>query len=273
MDQFPKLGRFLLALPMVVYAVLHFIYASFVATIVPPWIPWHLFWAYFAGAALFASGVAIAIKWHEHLAATLLGAMIFSWVLLIHVFLIFHRPGDAWAERAMFGDLAGKLNNAFKDLGLSGAAFLFAGMAGRNTVLALGRFLFGMSITAFGVLHFVYPAFAPGIPPMFTSVSFPIPGHLFWVYLTGAIFFAAGVSILIKRETRLTATVLGLAILVFALLIWVPRFGSNSGDIYGNWLKDIGLAGGALILAGRRTESSPQAEGAPHLNLTALKER
>jgi uncharacterized membrane protein len=249
LGKFFDVGRFLLALPMVVYAVLHFRYAGFVATIVPPWIPWHLFWTYFAGVALLASGVAIAIRKQEHLAATLLGMMILLWVLLIHVFLIFHKPGDAWAERPMFGDLAGRLNNAFKDLGLSGAAFILAGTFGSDEVLTFGRFLLAIPITAFGVLHFVYPAFAPGVPPMFTNVSFPIPGHLFWVYLSGAVFLAAGVGIMMNKEARSAAILAGITILLFAVLTWVPRFSANPGDITGNWLKDLGLAGGALILA------------------------
>jgi uncharacterized membrane protein len=234
---------------MVVYGVLHFRYAVFVATIVPPWIPWHLFWTYFAGVALIASGMAIVLKKQEHLAATLLGTMILLWVLLIHVFLIFHKPGDAWAERPMFGDLAGRLNNAFKDLGLSGAAFILAGTFGSDEVLTVGRYLLALPITAFGVLHFVYPAFAPGIPPMYTSIAFPLPGHLFWVYLSGAIFVAAGVSMMINKEARSAAILAGITILVFAVLTWVPRFPANPGDITGNWLKDLGDAGGVLILA------------------------
>ncbi|MGH9400842.1 MAG: hypothetical protein ACRD2P_01900, partial [Terriglobia bacterium] len=74
--QFAHLGRFLLAAPMILFGVDHFIFAPFVATIVPPWIPWRLFWVYFCGVALFAAGLSIIVKRQAHLAAALLGTMI-----------------------------------------------------------------------------------------------------------------------------------------------------------------------------------------------------
>jgi hypothetical protein len=93
-------------------------------------------------------------------------------------------------------------NNCFKDLGLSGAVFIFAGTLseawrtfGHDNVLVLGRTILAICIIAFGVLHFVYLVFAPGIPPMFEYVGFLIPGHAFWVYSTAAALVCAGVSI------------------------------------------------------------------------------
>jgi putative oxidoreductase len=256
MDRFLKLGRFLLAIPMIVYGVEHFMYAEFVATIVPPWIPWRPFWVYFTGCALIAAGASILVKKKADLAATLLGTMIFLFVALIHVFLLFHKPDDTWAGRAVFGDLPGRLNNAFKDFGLSGAAFIFAGTMYRSSrrstgdaLLTIGRIILGISITAFGVLHFVYPAFAPGIPPMFTSVAFRVPGRLFWVYLTAVIFVMSGASILLKKEVRLAAELAGIVVIVFALLTWAPVIAGNPTELIGNWLKDLGDAGGLLILA------------------------
>ena len=245
---------------MLVYPVLHFVYTNFVASIIPPWIPWHMFWTYFTAITIMAAGVSIILKKHAQLAATLLGIEIFLFCALIHVFLIFHESGDPWAERAMFGDLPGRLINAPKDLGLSGAAFIFAGTqseafrtSGRDNVLAVGRVIFALCVAAFGVLHFVCPAFAPGIPPMSASISFPIPGHLFWVYLTGATFLVLAASILTNQRAREAAMLLGLMIVLFDLLTWVPVFAVHPMELTGNWLKDVGIAGGAFILGGART--------------------
>jgi uncharacterized membrane protein len=258
MDRFLKLGPFLLSLPILIYPVFHFLNGPGVATIVPPWIPWRLFWTYFTGVTIMAAGVAILFfKKHAHLPAILLGIEIFLFVVLIHLFLIFHKPGDAWAERLVVEGFPGELNNCFKDLGLSGAVFIFAGTlseawrtSGRDNVLVLGRTILAICIIAFGVLHFVYPVFAPGIPPMFEYVGFLIPGHAFWVYSTAAALVCAGVSILINRQTRLAATLIGIMMLLFDLFVWGPRFVSHPGELAGNWLKDLGIVGGALILAG-----------------------
>jgi len=263
LDQFLKIGRFLLALPMLVFPVFHFIATTFVATIVPPWIPWHVFWTYFCGVTIMGAGALIVFKKHARVPAILLGIEIFLFVMLIHVFLIFHKPGDPWAAHLLVEGPAGELNNCFKDLGLSGAVFIFAGTlseswrtSGRDNILALGRTIVAVCIIAFSVLHFIYPAFAPGIQPMFESIAFPIPGHLSWVYLTGAALLLAGVCMLINWQTRLAATFVGILILVFDLLTWGPRFPAHPGELAGNWLKDLGVAGGVLILAGSLPKES-----------------
>lgn len=254
---FAGMGRFLLALPMLVYPVLHFVYADFVTSIVPPWIPWHFFWTYFTALTIMAAGVAILFKKAAHLAAILLGIEILLFVALIHISLLFHGPGNAWAERAAFGDLPSRVINAFKDFGLSGAVFLFAGSqskawreAGRDPFWTLGSAIVSISIAAFGILHFVYPAFAPGIPPMLTSISFPLPGHLFWVHLSGAALLAFAVGIWIDEYARTAALLLGATILFFDLLTWGPIFIGHPAELAGNWLKDAGIAGGAWVFYG-----------------------
>src|SRR5882724_7721294 len=51
----PRFGEFLLASLMVYSCIMHFKFAQFVAGIVPAWMPWRLFWAYFTGVALCAA--------------------------------------------------------------------------------------------------------------------------------------------------------------------------------------------------------------------------
>jgi putative oxidoreductase len=258
MDAFLASGRFLLALPMVIFGIEHFLFANFVTMIVPPWIPWHLFWIYFVGIALIAAGVAIIIRKETQLAGLLLGAMILAFILLIHSRLLAQLPSDLFAAKPIFGPHPGRLNNACKDLGLSGAAFLFAGtqsdtwkVQGKDKVFTLGRVLFAIAVATLGVLHFVYPAFAPGVQPMSTTINFPLPGQPMWSYMTGIAFVAAAVAIFLNNRVRLAATLLGILILLFGLIVWVPWLARHPQDIAGgNYLKDMGLVGGALLLAG-----------------------
>ena len=79
------LGRFLFAISLMVFGVQHFLYARFVATLVPSWIPGHLFWAVFVGAAFVAAAVSIVIRKYAGLAAGLLGLMFFLWVVSLHL--------------------------------------------------------------------------------------------------------------------------------------------------------------------------------------------
>ncbi len=66
----------------------------------------------------------------------------------------------------------------------------------------LGRFFFALSMVAFGAQNFVYKGFVAGLE----LTPEWIPGHTFWAYFMGAVLLAAGVSIAIKKKTRLAAT-------------------------------------------------------------------
>lgn len=243
---------------MLAYGIVHWQYAHFITTFVPPWIPWHLFWIYFTGTALLAAGLAIVTRKLAYPAGVLLGAMILSFVILIHTRLLLHLPGDAYAAQKIFDfPFYGRVSNACKDLGLSGAAFLFAGIqpaswksSGRNWAFTLGRILFGVPVIGFGVLHFVSTAYAPGIPPMLPSIHSPLPGQPFWDYLTGAVFLITGSLILLNRNLRIAGILLGLVILFFGLIVWGPPLLAHPRDILtSNFLKDVGVAGGAWLLA------------------------
>ena len=114
------LGRILFASLLVVVGVQHFYYAKFVATLVPSWIPAHLFWAYFVGVAFFAAAIAIALRQQMRLAASLLGLMFLLWVIGLHaprVFAALHN-GNEWTS-------------ALVALAMCGGSWVIAGTAKR----------------------------------------------------------------------------------------------------------------------------------------------
>jgi hypothetical protein len=79
------LGPVFLAVPFAVFGAEHFTDAKFIAQIVPAWIPGHMFWTFFVGACLVSAALSLAIRKYAGLAATLLGILLFLFVLLIHV--------------------------------------------------------------------------------------------------------------------------------------------------------------------------------------------
>ncbi|MEP7338260.1 MAG: DoxX family membrane protein [Acidobacteriota bacterium] len=115
LEKFIPWGRCFLAAFLILGGIQHFIYAEFVATLVPSWIPGHLFWTYFAGVALIAGGVGIIIPMTTRLAASLTAIMIFLWVVLLHI------------PRAL-ADLhnANETTAVFEALAMTGAAILVA---------------------------------------------------------------------------------------------------------------------------------------------------
>jgi uncharacterized membrane protein len=109
-------GRSLFAAALVIFGVQHFMYAKFIATLIPVWIPGHLFWAYFVGVAFVATALSIATKIQGRLAAALLGLMFLLWVIVLHAprVVAAAHDGNEWTS-------------AFVALAMSGGAFLVAG--------------------------------------------------------------------------------------------------------------------------------------------------
>ena len=99
-DRLAQVGRCVFALSMAMFGAQHFKFATFIATLVPSWIPGHLFWAYFTGAAMLAAAVAIAATRYAHLAAASLGIMFLLWVLLLHAPRVATQiqKGDEWTS-------------------------------------------------------------------------------------------------------------------------------------------------------------------------------
>ena len=80
-----NLGHILYGAPLIIFGLQHLMYARFVATLVPAWIPARLFWACFVGVSFFAASLSIITRVQGVLAASLLGLMFFIWVLIVHV--------------------------------------------------------------------------------------------------------------------------------------------------------------------------------------------
>ncbi len=77
-------ARVLFGITMIVYGIDHFQVLRFIATLIPSWIPFRLFWSAFTGVAFIAAGVCIIAKWQLRLASFFLGLMFFLWVLVVH---------------------------------------------------------------------------------------------------------------------------------------------------------------------------------------------
>jgi uncharacterized membrane protein/uncharacterized membrane protein YphA (DoxX/SURF4 family) len=112
-------GRYLIAISLVVFAVQHFMYAKFVAGLVTPWIPWHLFWTYFAGVAFAAVALSLVFQQMVRLSAGLLGVMFLLWVVVLHAVRVAAAPRN--------GD---EMTSLLVALAMSGLGFILAGAYG-----------------------------------------------------------------------------------------------------------------------------------------------
>jgi uncharacterized membrane protein len=112
------LGVIFFSLTIICYGINHFLYAKDTADYIPVWMPFKLFWTYFAGTALIGSGIAIILKIKPRLIATLLGTMIFIWFIILHIPRIIVSPAEF---------IGGEFLGAFLALAYCGIAFVIAG--------------------------------------------------------------------------------------------------------------------------------------------------
>jgi uncharacterized membrane protein len=108
-------GAALFSLTIISFSIDHFLFAHEAADYIPSWVPSHVFWMYFTGSALLASGIAIILNIWRRLAATLLGSMIFIWLIILHV------------PRVIADPSTGEVASAMLALAYCGIAFVIAG--------------------------------------------------------------------------------------------------------------------------------------------------
>ncbi len=119
-------GVWFLASFLVLCGIQHFIYADFVQTLIPAWIPGARFWTYAAGIALIAGGAGLVIRATTRQAGVLTGLMIFSWVFLVHI------------PRALrtFPNTTNEMTAVFEALAMSGIAWLAAAASAQSRTAA-----------------------------------------------------------------------------------------------------------------------------------------
>jgi uncharacterized membrane protein len=79
------IGRIFFSLLIIMFGCSHFVFPVDVSAMVPKWLGAPMFWTYFVGAALIASGFAIIFKIWITVAAWLLAAMLFLFFLFFHL--------------------------------------------------------------------------------------------------------------------------------------------------------------------------------------------
>lgn len=111
------LGKYLLAVPMAIFGLMHFMAAKDMAAMAPFG---GEIMIYFTGVALIAAAVSIIIGKLDKLAAVLLAVMLL-------LFIIPHAQ--------MVGEDPAQMSPILKNIGLAGAALMYASMARDNAVI------------------------------------------------------------------------------------------------------------------------------------------
>lgn len=109
----------------------------------------------------------------------------------------------------------------------------------------VGKYLFALPFGIFGIMHLMAADAMAGMVPAF------IPGGVLWIYLTGLALLAACVAMLLGKQAKLAATLLGVLMLVFVATIHLPGVVGGDQMAMPGVLKDLALAGAAWLYAAK----------------------
>ena len=202
------------AAPLAVFGAEHLNAAHDIMQGVPAWIPGRLFWAYFVGFALIAAGLSIAARKLVTLSSVLTAAMIFLFVLLIHLPDVVHDPSNRFLWTV-----------ALRDTAFAAGGMLLAvrqsRIPGSGTWVWLLRLTIAIVVLDFGIEHFLHPEFAPGVPLQKITPSW-VPVPRLWGYLVGAILLATSAGMAFQRFARIAALCNGVVMIVATAALYLP---------------------------------------------------
>jgi hypothetical protein len=117
LDKIVALTNLCFAIPLAAFGAEHLSGAKFLMELVPSYMPWRLFWAYFVGFALIAASLSIGTKTHVRWSGLLLGIMMFLFVAMIHF------PGAVTGGRRILWTIV------IREMSFGGGSWVLAGIA------------------------------------------------------------------------------------------------------------------------------------------------
>ncbi len=216
LDKLILLGPLFYAVPIAAFGTEHFMLTRIIASIVPAWIPWHMFWAYFVGACLIAAALSLVTGIQTRLAASLLALLFFLFVVLMDAPAWTHQPTNRFATALMLRELA------FSG-GPLGLAVSLTPQNQRCTraFAIVARCFVAIPILYYCVEQFLHADHVPGIPLELVPPAW-IHGHVLVTYLTAAVYAIAGPLLLIGWKPRAAATAIGAVVLFGILAVYLP---------------------------------------------------
>jgi uncharacterized membrane protein len=254
-------GRALFGMSVAGLALLCLAYCNFAPIVepFPAWVPEPKFLACALATILLAASVGLFFARAALVSAIFIGMYGAIWVVT-RARPVFSKPldvGSWYGVAEALGPLLGVWILYALLRRQSGAS---ATTLTSDRALRVARILFGAACVVYGAAHFAYAAYtAPMVPGW-------LPGHLMFVYLTGAAHAAAGIALLFGILPRLAATLEATMLTLFGLLVWLPSFFMHPTPAWASPLQvqwsetflNFLLAGSVWILAASLRNARPQ---------------
>lgn len=240
-------GPMFYAGPLAAFGVEHFTQTPIVASLVPSWIPWPLFWAYFIGVCFIAAALSIVSQVQSRLSASLLALTFLIFVLTMDVPGWLHNIHDRFAITLVLRELA------FSGGALALATTLGGPLPGRSKPFAtIARYFIAVPTLFYSLQQFLHGDHVPGVPLEPLTPQY-VWGHGLWTYFAAVMYAITGLLLLFGKNTRAAAAGLGATVLLVELAVyvpiaWVERASLGNGLNY--FADTLMFCGAILLLAG-----------------------
>jgi uncharacterized membrane protein len=240
-------GRYIYGLGMMALGLTCLVFGEFnPGQPMPEHFPYRTLLAYLVGAFIVAA--AAAIEWRR--TATWGAAALTSYYAVFVLLLMNGRLLlTNYASYGTYEGIAMQLAIAASGLIVFATAaqidsLIDAAVAARLS--RLGQLAFGVCALIWGGAHFIYMNLTAPLVPKWLP-----PGQVFWGYVTGVCFIAAGLAILTGVMARLAAILLTAMVAFFGLLANGPMLVADPSSHW-NWTEsalNLALIGGAWVVA------------------------
>jgi len=235
-----SLGPVFIASAIATFSGEHLSAVRDLSQMVPKWFPLPIPTTYVVGVCLLAAGVSIATKRGVEWSSPLLGLLFALFVLLIYA------PSAARHPRLHLVWIFPFREGTFAVAGFS--MYVVATRPAWSDNFALfARFWAAFVIAFYGVLHLLYPAFAPGVPSeVKTSAWVPFPHAV--AYAVGAILVVLGIAASLKKTAVTAITSAGVLMTAATIALYVPNLFLATGP--GQEIVAINFVADTLLFAG-----------------------
>ncbi|MEZ4800970.1 MAG: hypothetical protein R2809_14595 [Flavobacteriales bacterium] len=115
------LARYMFAIPLIIFGLLHYAGAEQMQYIVPDYMPFGgLFWTYASGTSLILAGISIIIRVLDLISCLSLAGTVIAFALMVHI-------PNAMSEDPMMKSIGTSM--ALKDFMIAAGALTYAGLA------------------------------------------------------------------------------------------------------------------------------------------------
>jgi uncharacterized membrane protein YphA (DoxX/SURF4 family) len=262
-DKLILFGPIFYAAPLAAFGTEHLTLTAAIASLVPKWIPWHLFWAYFVGASFIAAALSLVTRIQARLAAGLLALTFFLFVVLMDAPGWARHPQNQIALTLLLRELSFSGGALALRVSLTPSARRVAGLdqwreRGTHILRTIARYFVAIPVLFYSFEQFLHGDHVPGVPLEPLTPPY-VPGHAVWTYLAAVVYAVAGILLLLGKKTRAAAAGLGLTVLLIVLVVYVPiavveRASLDNGL---NYIADtLMFSGAVLLLAGAMPRES-----------------